>query len=306
MTETWSYLNERQRAEQEAFAAGVVFDKWKADDACLLSSAETFTPSDWTVVLWPWLPKSPQAAPLHNFDADRYLVFDRIPNLRRKSQAKTAKGQEQFKTRMELLYKDRRTLYLFGTELLRLNSFFKQSESIYGEIDRRTKCPRCGSNCFQTKRSRLICHDCEGDFYRLIGVSERKYRRDPDKQEEQEPTETIPARKRVIKTISKELFLEGVYYEQRFEDIHSDKTRHAIACSYACLVDGWLPRDVRAWFSDDSEAAIERRATRLRRSIDRMLNDVDLPEPPTDKQWLEFFARIVLSGFIPSELQIVC
>ena len=121
----------------------------------------------------PGMPEHPQPPPAPFAGTDDYKTFS-IPNIRKRTAAKTNRGRERFRKHMQQTWSDRKRLYTCGIKLLRDADFSKHTRSIDGPADRRNSCPRCGCSVFVPKGKKnrparflpgiiyetLSCYDC--------------------------------------------------------------------------------------------------------------------------------------------------
>jgi len=286
------------------------FTSWHPDE---------FKLADWVTIPLPGTmsPKTAQLPPLPNHDARRYLAIEpqdyhpspddhhvqcgasgqleviiaqdaRIPDINEAGIAamRTAEDLLDFKDRAELAYKARRSLYLYSNQQLHKSGWCEQSES-GSLVDDRQTCARCYSSLFDEAGHQLRCHDCGFPFVRR------------------------PARKigkgRARRLLTQDDFIRCLlFYEKRSKSFFDRNTEHHITGNYLILVEGWLSRDVRSFFSEDSEAALDKRADRFTKSADNMNKMIDVPEPPSGQELTGFFIRLCLAGRGPLPYSPTC
>lgn len=154
-----------------------------SDRAWATSHDEPFNPEEWIVVplscgrcpvepqnIPPPLtwdssinPQDPEIYPLFPHEYYSSLIRPQfIPNLRKKTAAKTVKGVSRFIEKMEPLWADRKALFDLWRGLVPYNPH--QSES-FGELETPLHCARCGASVFTEK---IVCKDCGKSMRRFV------------------------------------------------------------------------------------------------------------------------------------------
>lgn len=155
--------------------AGNVFVPMEFWDLC--TPYEIFNPNDWIVIPLLETPAVSQGAPsslqwdssVNPLDPEIYPLFPQeyysslyrphfIPDINKRTSAKTAKGLRRFKEEMKLLWAERKTLFDKWRKIIPYNDH--QSES-FGEPETPLHCSRCGCGIFNKK---IVCRDCGWDM----------------------------------------------------------------------------------------------------------------------------------------------
>jgi hypothetical protein len=278
------------------------------------ANLEKFNPNGWEIKKWCWLPTKeptfscqefhiPEPKPLTG--AEFYHEFH-IPNIRKRTKAKTDKGLARFNARMETTWANRKAEFDRGKNCLRKErrrllhdgkpNFDGHSQD-GTPIDPRNSCPRCGCSFFKstgrknldakyapaTVHEKLKCYDCGYE------LREKYYRiKASDVNDDSflgalhaviEPPEAIPR-------LTPQEFVAALLIDGRLDDITGTEERRKILGSYLQLCEGWLPADVKneSGFDGEQESAIRQRATRLSRALlEHQQAKKPLPEPTKEE-----------------------
>jgi hypothetical protein len=255
---------------------------------------EKFNRDDWeAIVSWSAfresMPNTTQLPPPPFANADDYKEFF-IPDIKKKTLAKTDKGRARFEKKMRAIWSDRKRLFSCGLQLLHDAGFFKHNSSVEGRpVDERHSCPRCGCTLFDSKgkknlgaryppatiHEKLVCHDC--------GYTPRPKTydiRSADAEEVQVYSEIPLLRPR----LTAKQFVAALLLRGKLQDLVDAEKRRKVSGSYLILCEKWLPRDVReAAFFDEPENTIKKRADRLYRAVKECQNAGNLlPEPDAE------------------------
>lgn len=296
------------------------------DNSWICGHAETFRREDWVFISLPEMPATPQSEPppilwdknVNPRETDIGVLFPKeyyargesrpnelpiyryahIPNLRKKTAAKTDEGRLRFKLKMETAWASRKKLCAEWLRIVPYNP--THSDSLDGGNERVLRCAKCGGSYFDKK---ITCKDC-GFSMRWIEkmsppeeqVSDNELRKLTVK------LQRTKQRRRVV--LAMETFLRILASQKGgLERLDNPDELRKAAATARILTDqmGLLSRDVAAE-NGESAATLDKRCERIVSRMEKIASENEaLP-----KLTVEITERMLLACRYNEEFQRLC
>jgi ribosomal protein L37E len=258
-----------------------------SDTLWTTSPSEPLSASEWAIVPQPSMPAAPQppptpfpwaasvadppsALPQEHYSSLHRLQF--IPNLRKKTAAKTDKGRLQFKEKMEVLWAERKSVFAYWNGQIRQahgNSTTPNETPL--------RCARCGASAFNKK---IVCKDCGKSMQQYVyeELSEKEVADDSLTGQVGHVENGIKGRNTQI---SPKDFVAGLLLRHSdslgFYILSDEKEWQKVVNDYRILCEGLLPRDI-AEETGEPLRTVESRKERLLKAI-RQFAKSNRPRP---------------------------